>query len=266
MYEWAELHEFWPRHLMKYAGSFMLRPLYSRGSSPRYPLDRWIDEPQSRSRRRGEEKNLFLVLSWFSRSDSPCLSLSFASRSQSTPSWITSWYTKCTGRFGTQATRYTVQRHGQPYSLSRPSDAYALEIGYTRFRECSFWPSSRYTDWGTPFQSYCHSLLRDVCSGTFASEKILICLIWPKATAMECINKQKWRTFENCYPHHVRDLFPHPQYIKEVFSLLGNGKFTAVPQEKHTRSCTELHILTPCCLKIYFNIIPLPPYLHLQSG
>jgi hypothetical protein len=38
--------------------SFMPRPLYPRGKSPRYPLDRRLAEPQSRSGRRGEEKIL----------------------------------------------------------------------------------------------------------------------------------------------------------------------------------------------------------------
>jgi hypothetical protein len=37
---------------------FTPRPLYPRGKSPRYPLNRWLDGPQSRSERRGEEKIL----------------------------------------------------------------------------------------------------------------------------------------------------------------------------------------------------------------
>jgi hypothetical protein len=36
--------------------SFMPRPLYPRGKSPRYPLDRRLGGPQNRSGRRGEEK------------------------------------------------------------------------------------------------------------------------------------------------------------------------------------------------------------------
>jgi len=36
--------------------SFTPRPLYSRGEIPRYPLDRRLDGPQSRSGRGGEEK------------------------------------------------------------------------------------------------------------------------------------------------------------------------------------------------------------------
>jgi hypothetical protein len=40
--------------------SFTPRPLYSRGKSPRYPLDRKLGGPQSRSGRRGEEKILAL--------------------------------------------------------------------------------------------------------------------------------------------------------------------------------------------------------------
>jgi hypothetical protein len=36
----------------------MPRPLYLRGKSPRYPLDRRLGRPQSRSGRRGEEKIL----------------------------------------------------------------------------------------------------------------------------------------------------------------------------------------------------------------
>jgi hypothetical protein len=35
----------------------MLRPLYPQGNSPRYPLDRWLRGPQSRSGRVGEDKN-----------------------------------------------------------------------------------------------------------------------------------------------------------------------------------------------------------------
>jgi hypothetical protein len=37
--------------------SFTLRLLYPRGKSPRYPLDRRLDGPQSRSGRGGEKKN-----------------------------------------------------------------------------------------------------------------------------------------------------------------------------------------------------------------
>jgi hypothetical protein len=37
--------------------SFTPRPLYSQGKSPRYPLDRRLGGPQSRSGRGGEEKN-----------------------------------------------------------------------------------------------------------------------------------------------------------------------------------------------------------------
>jgi hypothetical protein len=40
--------------------SFTLRLLYPRGSRPRYPLARRLGGPQSRSGRRGEEKNLAL--------------------------------------------------------------------------------------------------------------------------------------------------------------------------------------------------------------
>jgi hypothetical protein len=38
--------------------SFTPRPLYPRGKSPRYPLDRKLGVPQSLSGRRGEEKIL----------------------------------------------------------------------------------------------------------------------------------------------------------------------------------------------------------------
>jgi hypothetical protein len=38
--------------------TFMNRPLYHCGKNPRYPLDRRLDGPQSRSGRRGEEKIL----------------------------------------------------------------------------------------------------------------------------------------------------------------------------------------------------------------
>jgi hypothetical protein len=37
--------------------SFIPRPLYPRGKSPRYPLDRRLGGPQNRSGRRGREKN-----------------------------------------------------------------------------------------------------------------------------------------------------------------------------------------------------------------
>jgi hypothetical protein len=40
--------------------SFTPLPLYPRGKSPRYPLDRKLGGPQSRSGRCGEEKNLAL--------------------------------------------------------------------------------------------------------------------------------------------------------------------------------------------------------------
>jgi hypothetical protein len=38
--------------------NFTPRPLYPRGKSPRYPLDRRLGRPQSRSGRSGEEKPL----------------------------------------------------------------------------------------------------------------------------------------------------------------------------------------------------------------
>jgi hypothetical protein len=37
--------------------SFTLRPLYTRGKSPCYPLDKRLGGPQSRAGRGGEEKN-----------------------------------------------------------------------------------------------------------------------------------------------------------------------------------------------------------------
>jgi hypothetical protein len=37
--------------------NFTLRPLYSQGKSPQYPLDRRLGRPQSRSGHGGEEKN-----------------------------------------------------------------------------------------------------------------------------------------------------------------------------------------------------------------
>jgi len=37
--------------------SFTPRPLYTQGKSPRYPLDRRLGGPQSRSGHGGEEKN-----------------------------------------------------------------------------------------------------------------------------------------------------------------------------------------------------------------
>jgi hypothetical protein len=53
--------------------SFTSRPLYPLGKSPRYPLDRRLDGPQSRSGQRGEEKFLplpGLELRLLGRSDS----------------------------------------------------------------------------------------------------------------------------------------------------------------------------------------------------
>jgi hypothetical protein len=41
----------------RWADSVTPRPLYPRGKSPRYPLDRRLGEPQSRSGRRGEENS-----------------------------------------------------------------------------------------------------------------------------------------------------------------------------------------------------------------
>jgi hypothetical protein len=41
----------------RWAVSLTLRPLYLRGKSPWYPLDKRLDEPQSRSGRGVEEKN-----------------------------------------------------------------------------------------------------------------------------------------------------------------------------------------------------------------
>jgi hypothetical protein len=40
--------------------SFTLRPLYLREKDSRYPLDRRLGEPQNRSERHEEEKNLDL--------------------------------------------------------------------------------------------------------------------------------------------------------------------------------------------------------------
>jgi hypothetical protein len=41
----------------KWVVSFTTRPLYPQGKSPRYPLDRRLGGPQSRSGRGGEKKN-----------------------------------------------------------------------------------------------------------------------------------------------------------------------------------------------------------------
>jgi hypothetical protein len=41
----------------KWVVSFTPQPLYRQGKSPRYPLDRRLGGPQSRSGRGGEEKN-----------------------------------------------------------------------------------------------------------------------------------------------------------------------------------------------------------------
>jgi hypothetical protein len=43
---------------LRWVVSFAHRPLYPLGNNPRYPLDRKLGAPQSRSGRRGEEKNL----------------------------------------------------------------------------------------------------------------------------------------------------------------------------------------------------------------
>jgi hypothetical protein len=48
----------WPRTNWRWVVSFTLLPLYPPGNNPRYPLDRRLGRPQSRSRRRGEEKIL----------------------------------------------------------------------------------------------------------------------------------------------------------------------------------------------------------------
>jgi hypothetical protein len=44
----------WPRTSWKWVVRLTPQPLYPRGKSPRYPLDRRLGGPQSRSRRRGE--------------------------------------------------------------------------------------------------------------------------------------------------------------------------------------------------------------------
>jgi len=41
---------------MEVSGQSTLRPLYPRGKSPRYPLDKRPGGPQSRSERSGEER------------------------------------------------------------------------------------------------------------------------------------------------------------------------------------------------------------------
>jgi hypothetical protein len=56
---WMYRYSFsWSRHSLRWVVSFTARPLYPRGKSPRYPLDRILGGPQSRSRRRKEEKIL----------------------------------------------------------------------------------------------------------------------------------------------------------------------------------------------------------------
>jgi hypothetical protein len=44
---------------------FMPQPLYSRGKIPRYPLDRRLGGPQSRSGHSGEEKEILILASCF---------------------------------------------------------------------------------------------------------------------------------------------------------------------------------------------------------
>jgi hypothetical protein len=47
-----------PGFSWRWVVSFTPRPLYSRGKSSQYPLDRRLNEPQNRYGRRGEEKSL----------------------------------------------------------------------------------------------------------------------------------------------------------------------------------------------------------------
>jgi hypothetical protein len=55
MREWLYRSTFsWPRHYLEVV-SFTPRPLYPRGKSPRYPLDRRLGGSQNQSGRRGEE-------------------------------------------------------------------------------------------------------------------------------------------------------------------------------------------------------------------
>jgi hypothetical protein len=42
---------------MEVSGQLHAPSLYLQGKNPWYPLDRWLDGPQSRSGRGGEEKN-----------------------------------------------------------------------------------------------------------------------------------------------------------------------------------------------------------------
>jgi hypothetical protein len=48
----------------RWSGSFRPQLLYPQGKSPRYPLDRRLGGPQSRSGRYGEEKNLAPAMKW----------------------------------------------------------------------------------------------------------------------------------------------------------------------------------------------------------
>jgi hypothetical protein len=59
MKEWMYRSAFsWPRHNWRWVVSFTARPFYPRGKSPRFPLDRRLGWPKSRSGRRGVQKIL----------------------------------------------------------------------------------------------------------------------------------------------------------------------------------------------------------------
>jgi hypothetical protein len=77
---WRRMGEFWYSSTildlstrLRWLVNFTPRPLYSRENSPSYPLNRRLGEPQSRSGRCGEEKNLLPLPRIESRPSSPSL-------------------------------------------------------------------------------------------------------------------------------------------------------------------------------------------------
>jgi hypothetical protein len=61
IYNWVQRHEgvlgLWPRHYMEVSGQLRAPAALPQGKNPWYPSDRRLGGPQSRSGRRGEEKN-----------------------------------------------------------------------------------------------------------------------------------------------------------------------------------------------------------------
>jgi hypothetical protein len=166
------------------------------------------------------------LIPWSSRSD---LSHSFASRSQSTQSWIR---------------MYNICWHPGaalccPSSVTWPPHACALQIGFPRYRECS----------------------------CLFSGMQLVTPVWiPGYKTFESVDLgrrgQEWSTTVGRKGEFSRNVMP------TIRSLSVSQKFFAsyvmedsllCPQKKRAHSCPELcysvHVLTSYCLKTHFNII-----------